>query len=431
MATAVNLFVTSAAYLQAQSAPHLAAETGAITVPPSSPLNRRTFIVRGFQLSGLAIGGGTFLEACSSSSKSGSAASSVSAAASPTAAASASTATSAAASSAASSAVASAPASSAAASSAAAVADLGTLDFRLSWIKNVEFAGEYIADSKGYYKAEGFSSVNLQGGGPTATPIETDLVQNKTFCGISSPDITGAAVVQGAPLKIVAAQYQKNPFAIMSLAKNPIKTPQDMIGKKIGVQATNESVWDAFLKANNLDPSKITKVPVQFDPTPITTGTVDGWFSFITNEPITIAGKGFPVTTFLLADYNYPLVSEVYVVRTADITANRAKIKAMLLAEIKGWKDNIANPAEGAMLAVNTYGKGLGLTVAEQTLESAAEGKLIVSDDTAKNGLFTITPELLAANIKTLGIAGVNVTADQLFDLSIIDEIYKDDPSLI
>jgi ABC-type nitrate/sulfonate/bicarbonate transport system substrate-binding protein len=390
---------------------------------PKSSLDRRTFLVRGLQFSALTVGGG-FLAACSSSKTSTASSASAPAAASSAPASSV-------AASAATSTVASTPASSSAAASATAVADLGTLDFRLSWIKNVEFAGEYIADSKGYYKAEGFSTVNLQGGGPTATPIETDLVQNKTFCGISSPDITAAAVVQGAALKIVAAQYQKNPFAIMSLAKSPIKTPQDMIGKKIGVQATNESVWDTFLKANNLDPSKITKVPVQFDPTPITTGTVDGWFSFITNEPITIAGKGFPVTTFLLADYNYPLVSEVYVVRAADITANRDKIKAMLRAEIKGWKDNIADPGSGAALAVNTYGKGLGLEVAEQTLESAAENKLIQSDDTAKNGLFTVTPELIAENIKTLGIGGSTVTADQLFDMSIIDEIYKDDPSLI
>ena len=28
-----------------------------------------------------------------------------------------------------------------------------------------------------------------------------------------------------------------------------------MIGKKIGVQAVNEPVWKAFLKANNLDPA--------------------------------------------------------------------------------------------------------------------------------------------------------------------------------
>ena len=78
----------------------------------------------------------------------------------------------------------------------------------------------------------------------------------------------------------------------MSLTKSPIKTPQDMIGKKIGVQATNEPVWNAFLKANNIDPSKIDKVPVQFDPQPLAKGEVDGWFSFFTNEPNTLKLAG-------------------------------------------------------------------------------------------------------------------------------------------
>ena len=32
---------------------------------------------------------------------------------------------------------------------------LGKLDYQLSWIKNVEFAGAYIADTKGYYTDAG------------------------------------------------------------------------------------------------------------------------------------------------------------------------------------------------------------------------------------------------------------------------------------
>ncbi|MCU1375079.1 MAG: transporter substrate-binding protein, partial [Actinomycetia bacterium] len=45
--------------------------------------------------------------------------------------------------------------------------DLGTLDFQFSWVKNVEFAGEYIADDKGYYEKVGFSKVNFMSGGPS------------------------------------------------------------------------------------------------------------------------------------------------------------------------------------------------------------------------------------------------------------------------
>jgi ABC-type nitrate/sulfonate/bicarbonate transport system substrate-binding protein len=315
--------------------------------------------------------------------------------------------------------------------SAAGSGSFGTLAVRLSWIKNVEFAGEYIADQRGYYKAAGFSGVNLITGGPSATPQDTDVATGRAFIGISSPDITGNAIVQGAPLKIVGAQYQKNPFAIMSLSKKPLTSPQEMIGKKIGVQATNESVWSAFLKANKIDPSSITKVPVEFDPLPLTTGTVDGWFSFVTNEPNALRVKGFDVTTFLLADHNYPLVSETFMVSDESIAKNRDKVKAALTAEIRGWKDATADPALGAKLAATVYGKDLGLDEKEQLLESKDQNKLILTDETKKNGLFTVTDKLIEENIATLKIAGVDLTAEKLFDFSILQELYKEKPDLI
>jgi ABC-type nitrate/sulfonate/bicarbonate transport system substrate-binding protein len=356
-------------------------------------LDRRRFLIRGLQAGGLAALADPVLAACSSSSSTASA--------------------------------------SVAASASSTAPSLGALSYRLSWIKNVEFAGSYIADTMGYYTAQGFSSVNLISGGPSATPMEADVATGKALFGVSSPDITGAAILKGAPLKIIGAQYQKNPFAIMSMAKSPINTAKDMYGKKIGVQVANTSVWDAFIKAAGLDASKIHVVPVQFDPLPLTQGTVDGWFSFITNEPNELRSKGFKVSTFLLADEGYPLVSETYFTTTQTISSHPDVVKAFLIAEIKGWKHNIADPGLGASLTVNTYGKGLGLTVPEQTLESATENSLILTPDTKTNGLFTVTPALIDANLKTLATGGLKLTAGQLFDLSIIEGIYKDHPELI
>jgi ABC-type nitrate/sulfonate/bicarbonate transport system substrate-binding protein len=362
---------------------------------PGAGLDRRRLLMAG----GLAAVAGPVLAACSSSSSSSS--SSIAAG------------------------------SSSASASSSAVADLGALSYRLSWIKNVEFAGSYIADTKGYYKAQGFSSVNLIAGGASATPMEADVSTGKALFGVSAPDITGAAIVKGAPLKIIGAQYQKNPFAVMSMTKAPIKTAKDMYGKKIGVQVANTSVWSSFIKAAGLDASKIKVVPVQFDPTPLTQGAVDGWFSFITNEPNELRSKGFDVTTFLLADQGYPLVSETYFTTTSTISSKPHVVAAFLKAEIAGWKDNLTDPTLGASLTVNTYGKSLGLTIPEQTLESKSENELILTADTTKNGLFTVTPALIEANLKTLAIGGINLTQDKLFDLSILEGIYKDDPSLV
>ena len=308
--------------------------------------------------------------------------------------------------------------------------DYGELAFQLSWIKNVEFAGEYIADTNGYYKDAGFSSVKLISGGPT---VQQDAVvaSGKAMVCISAPDITSAAINNGAEIITIGAQYQKNPFAVMSLADKPIKTPQDMIGKKIGVQATNEAVWNAFLKANKIDPSSIKKTVVQFDPQPLVAGEVDGWFSFVTNEPNLLKTQGVDTVTFLLADYKYPLVSETYVVKKSDLTGKRDAIKAMLVADIKGWHENIKDPTLGARLAATVYGKDQKLTVAEQTLESKSENELIATPDTKANGLFTITDTRLDENIATLALADITITKDKLFDMSVIKEVYDENPDLV
>ena len=314
-------------------------------------------------------------------------------------------------------------------SSSGGAKSFGALNYQLSWVKNVEFAGAYIADTKGYFTAAGFSSVNLMAGGPNVSQ-DAVVASGKALVGISSPDITAAAILKGADLVILGAQYQKNPFCIMSLAGSPINSPQEMIGKKIGVQATNEPVWSAFLKANNIDPSKITKVPAQFDPSPLVSKEVDGWFSFFTNEPNLLKTKGVDTAVMLLNDHGYPMVSEVYVVKKSSLTSDRDKVKALLIGDIKGWTDSIADPKLGANLAATKYGKDLGLDEAEQVLESTAQNTVVQTDDTKANGLFTITDVLVDETIKTLALGGVTITKDNLFDLSVIKEVYAENPSL-
>jgi ABC-type nitrate/sulfonate/bicarbonate transport system substrate-binding protein len=313
---------------------------------------------------------------------------------------------------------------------AAPAGQLGEVSVQLSWIKNIEFAGEFFADSKGYYKDAGLPKVDLVSG-PVASAEALVVAKNITV-GLSAPDATARFITeQGAPLKTIGATFQKNPFCITSLTKTPIATPQDMIGKKIGVQAANTAIFEGLLKANNIDKSKLTIVPVQFDPTVLTTGGVEGFVSYLTNEPITLTAAGNEVTTFAFAENGLPLVAETFTVLQETIDKDRAKLKAYLTAEIKGWKDAIASPAETAKLAVEKYGKDQKLTAEEQTKEAEAQNKLIVSPDTTKNGLFTLTDELMAENIEALGRSGVTITADKIFDLSLLKEIYAADASLI
>jgi ABC-type nitrate/sulfonate/bicarbonate transport system substrate-binding protein len=311
-----------------------------------------------------------------------------------------------------------------------AAGSLGTISVQLSWIENAEFSGEYIAATKGYYTDAGFKEVKLISGGP-AVAQDAVVAAGKAFVGISSPDITGPAVAKGAPLVIVGAQYQKNPFAIMSLASSPLKDPQAMIGKTVGVQSTNLAVWKSFLAANHIDPSKINIYPAQFDPSPLAEHKCDGWFSFITNEPIELAAQGVKTHTFLLNDYHYPLVSETYMVNKSTLASSqgRAQLKGFLLAEVKGWRDSLKNPAAGPTLSVDKFGKSLGNKIPEQTKESKAQNELILDSRTAVQGIITISPAQIAENVKTLTGAGSKISAS-LFDTSIIDEVFAENPDL-
>ena len=306
----------------------------------------------------------------------------------------------------------------------------GTVAVQLSWIKNIEFAGEYFALEKGYYEEAGFGSVDLVAGGAAGTGVEAGLDTGKIWIGMSAPQLTAPAVLNGLPAKIVGATYQKNPFAIVSAAAKPINTPQDMVGRKIGVQDSNQLVFGALLDANGIDPESITVVPAQFDPSPLANGEVDGWVSYVTNEPITLAAKGFKNHAMLFADFNLPLVAETFTVKQETIDDERDKLKAFLVAEIKGWRDAIADPSGSARLAAEVYGKDQNLDVAEQTEEAKAQVGLVISADTKANGLFTMTPALVEENITALKAAKLDIAAADLFDLSIIDEIYREQPEL-
>ena len=198
----------------------------------------------------------------------------------------------------------------------------------------------------------------------------------KAFVGISAPDITASAINKGADLIDHRRAVPEEPLLRDEPGQtSPIKTPEDMIGKKIGVQATNEPVWNAFLKANDIDPSKITKVPVQFDPQPLVNGEVDGWFSFVTNEPNLLKVQGVDTVNFLLADYELPArLARSTWCRPTSLKDDRDKLKAVP----DGRHQGLARLAQGPGPRRQARGqrstaRTCGLDVEEQTLESKAQ----------------------------------------------------------
>ncbi|WP_347056944.1 ABC transporter substrate-binding protein [Blastococcus sp. HT6-30] len=310
--------------------------------------------------------------------------------------------------------------------------DLGALTLQLSWIKNAEFAGEYFADVNGHYTEAGFSDVTMD---PGPGPIETLVASGEADFGLSNAVATAQVVAEeDAPLKIVGTKFQKNPFTILSLADGGnIATPEDLVGKRIGVQAGgNETLFDALLEVNGIDPAQVEKVPVEYDPAPLIDGEVDGFLAYLTNESITVQDAGYEVTNLPFADNGLPFVAESIITTEEMIADEPEKVKAFLEAEIRGWQDYLRDPEEGARLAVEEYGADLGLDMAKEIEQAEVQSTLIVTPDVESNGLLTITDELIEQNLATLAAAGIDLTdAGDLFDLSLLDELLAEKPELV
>ena len=312
-----------------------------------------------------------------------------------------------------------------------AAASFGDASIQFSWIKNAEFMGEYLADENGYFTEAGFDSVDMIEG---PASIEAAVISGNADMGIGNAISTGTIIAnEGAPLKIIGATYQKNPFTILSLAdKGNIATLDDLTGKTIGVQASNLSLWEAFLEINDIDEDSLTTLPVQYDPTPLFNGEVDGWFSYLTNESIDAELLGLDPVNLPLADFGLPFVAETLTVTDDAIENDREKLKALLVAEIRGWTDAINDPESAAKLTVDTYGPTFDLTIAKETRQAEIQSTdLVVSADTLANGLFTISEDLQQQSIDTLAATGLTITASQLFDMSLLAEVYAENPDLL
>ena len=294
----------------------------------------------------------------------------------------------------------------------------GSVSAQTGWVPTVEQAGTYIAASNGYFASRGVD-VNILAGGPN-TAVDTVVVSGKAALGNGYADAVAEMINNGADVKIIATRFQRSPFCVYSLRDKALTEPKQMVGKKIGVAAQNEAPFRVLCAINNIDVDDLDIVPVQFDPAPTANGEVDAQVGFLIDQPATLRAQGRDVHTMLFSDFGYQAFSSVWFATTETIENRSDMLVSFLGGERQGWQENLKDPALGARLAVEVYGKNTGLDLAQQTLASESIEALMVSPEVPAADLLTMTDAQIAGNIATLKSAGIDISADQLFDTSIV-----------
>jgi NitT/TauT family transport system substrate-binding protein len=144
------------------------------------------------------------------------------------------------------------------------------------------------------------------------------------------------AASQDIPVVCFAAGAQEHPYAFFSVKKNPIREPKDLVGKKVGIQATGIILLRALLAKNKIPEKDVQIVTIGADMSPVLTGQVDCVTGWLTN---TSAMKvlGPDLVSMRLWDTGVKLYALPYYA-TANTIKTRGDILAKYLrASAKGW----------------------------------------------------------------------------------------------
>jgi ABC-type nitrate/sulfonate/bicarbonate transport system substrate-binding protein len=291
------------------------------------------------------------------------------------------------------------------------------LAMQAAWINDAEFSGYFLAIDKGYYANEELDLTYLSGG-PDVIP-ESTIIAGRADLALTTPDTTIRTISeQGAKFKIIGAQYQKNPIGIVSLKKNPINSPEDLVGKILAVPPVNTITVEAMLKINGINRADVKIVPYAYDPTPLIRGEIDASLDFTTNVPYTISALGEEAQSFLLYDYGVTTFNDTIVVTEETLADKRGELVAWLRASRKGWDENLANPSLYPPQWADSWFKGTGRTIDNEVFFNNAQKPLIV----AEGGIFSMSEDAIQMNIDALAAIGINGTRD-MFDTTLLEEI--------
>jgi NitT/TauT family transport system substrate-binding protein len=226
---------------------------------------------------------------------------------------------------------------------------------RLGILPFSESLGAVMADKLGYFKAEGIEvEMSRFNSGALSLPL---LQAGKLDITFSNTVATLQALEQGmdltflAPGAVARTQAPDSTAALIAL-KGVIKSPKDLEGKRIAVNAINSSLWlyvVAYLEKNGVDRSKVRFVEIPFpqmrDP--------------LLNKQVDVVGVSEPFATVIFDSGAAELVTYVYIeaqpnsditqyISLTDWAKKNPELAAKFARAVKKGSDFVNLPANDA-----------------------------------------------------------------------------------
>jgi len=247
-----------------------------------------------------------------------------------------------------------------------------TIHIRLpmGYIPDPQYAPLYVANSKGYFAAEGLE-VEFD------YSYETDgivlLGAEEIYFSLGSGEQVIMARAKGLPIVYVMQWFQQFPVAVMAKAESGIVTPADLTGRQVGIPGLFGASYvgvEGLLNAVGMNDSDLELVEIGFTQAEaLAQDQVEAVIVYVNNEPVRLQLMGEDINVIPVAQYT-DLVANGLLTNEKTIEERPELVEAMARAMLKGLKDTLDDP-DAAFEICKEYVEGLTATPETETAQRA------------------------------------------------------------
>lgn len=241
------------------------------------------------------------------------------------------------------------------------------ISVQLQWADQFQFAGYYVAKERGFYRDAGLE-VTLRKFNPKKLSVNEVMAGRSTY-GIGRSSLLNDRMA-GKNVVALSAIFQSSPFVLLSQKSADIKTPQDLIGKRVMMTSDFQDTISvrAMLNSQGIRLDQIKVIEHSYNPIDIANGKTDVMACYISNEPFVLKEKGIETNAINPEAYGFDFYSDILFTSEAEVRNHPKRVRAFVDATLKGWEYAFAHIPETAQLIrerYNTQNKSLESLVYE------------------------------------------------------------------
>lgn len=262
--------------------------------------------------------------------------------------------------------------------------------FVTDWKAQAEHGGFYQALAEGRYAARGLDVTIIQGG-PSINIPQLMAAGSADFGMGSNSFIPLNLLEAGAPVKAVAAIFQKDPQVLITHPRGDVNSIADMKGKPVMVSDATIGAFWIWLRAKfGFTDDQIRKYT--FNLAPFLTDETAIQQGYLSSEPYLIEKEGgFKPEVYLLSDEGYPGYA-CFILASQEMIATHPQIVAAFVdASIEGWMSYLyGDPSPGNALILRDNPE-MAPDVLDQAIAKMRAFGIVDSGDTKTLGVGAMT----------------------------------------